>query len=207
MLNKVIHSDILQKKRKLDSSKEESTSPTCINGNIKTNYFSEYEQKYMEKAFELANEALQSNEVPVGCIFVYEDNIIAIGRNMVNETRNATRHAEMCCIDQVNDFCKKENLNFIAVFKETFVYVTVEPCIMCAAALYDLKVKSIIYGCKNDRFGGETVFNVADVLKPVTTRKGGYRADDAMNLLKLFYQGVNPSAPSSKLKRKFKETT
>ncbi|KAL3286996.1 hypothetical protein HHI36_001482 [Cryptolaemus montrouzieri] len=106
----------------------------------------------------------------------------------------------MKCIDDVNEFCKNKNLALNEVFSELTVYVTVEPCIMCAAALFDLKVKSVVYGCKNDRFGGETVFNVANVLKTITCRKGGYRADDAMNLLKLFYQGVNPSAPLSKVK-------
>ncbi|XP_044746456.1 tRNA-specific adenosine deaminase 2-like isoform X2 [Coccinella septempunctata] len=158
------------------------------------------EKEYLEKAFYFANEALEAQEVPVGCLFVYQNNIIAVGRNTVNETRNATRHAEMNCIDDVFAYCKIKTLNPSLVFQEIDVYVTVEPCIMCAAALYDLKVKSVIFGCKNDRFGGETVFNVAAVLKPVTQRKGGYRADAAMDLLKKFYQGVNPNAPPSKVK-------
>lgn len=164
--------------------------------------FSEVEHDFMEKAFTFAYEALESQEVPVGCIFVYNNNIVALGRNTVNETRNATRHAEMNCVDQVNDHCKAQNLNKNIVFSEVDVYVTVEPCIMCIAALYDLKVRSIIFGCKNDRFGGQTVFDVSHTVNNITKIKGGYRSDEAMNLLKEFYKGTNPSAPVSKVKIK-----
>lgn len=162
----------------------------------------ETEKNFMQTAFKYAYEALESQEVPVGCIFVYKNEILAVGRNTVNETRNATRHAEMNCIDEVNDYCKINKLSLDEVFSQIFVYVTVEPCIMCAAALYDLKVKSIIFGCKNDRFGGQTVFNVASVLKTNTEVKGGFRAEEAMNLLKEFYKGTNPNAPPSKVKVK-----
>nr|CAI5848611.1 unnamed protein product [Callosobruchus analis] len=126
------------------------------------------------------------------------------GRNTVNETKNATRHAELNCIDQVVDYCRTNNLDQHSVFRDLSVYVTVEPCIMCSAALYDLKVKQIVYGCQNDRFGGSTVFDVAAVLRPVTIVKGGYRAEEAMGLLKEFYKGTNPSAPPSKVKVKQK---
>ncbi|CAH1958190.1 unnamed protein product [Acanthoscelides obtectus] len=73
---------------------------------------------------------------------------------------------------------------------------------MCAAALYVLKVKNIVYGCQNDRFGGSTVLDVAAVLRPVTIMKGGYKGEEAMGLLKEFYKGTNPSAPPSKVKVK-----
>lgn len=161
----------------------------------------ENEKSFMETAFKFAYEALESQEVPVGCIFVYENEIIARGRNTVNETRNATRHAEMNCIDQVIDYCNGRNCNVDDVFAKIDVFVTVEPCIMCVAALYDLQIKSVVFGCRNDRFGGHSVFNVANVLRPVTVVKGGYRADEAMNLLKEFYKGTNPNAPPSKVKK------
>lgn len=166
---------------------------------------SEEEVGFMEKSFQFANEALAVQEVPVGCIFVYKGDIIALGRNTVNETKNATRHAEINCIDQVYDFCNENNLDLNDVFAQLSVYVTVEPCIMCLAALYDLKVKSIIFGCKNDRFGGQTVFDVASISNPVTTVKGGYKATEAMDLLKEFYKGTNPNAPPSKVKTKEKK--
>lgn len=158
------------------------------------------EEEFMEKAFSYAHEALDLKEVPVGCIFVFKSNIIAQGRNTVNETRNATRHAEINCIDQIVAYCKSNSLAVKDVFRNVSVYVTVEPCIMCLNALFDLEVKSIVFGCKNDRFGGQTVFDVASVRNIKTIVKGGHRADEAMALLKEFYKGVNPSAPPSKVK-------
>lgn len=161
------------------------------------------EQQFMEKAFNYAREALANQEVPVGCIFVLDNVIVAVGRNEVNETKNATRHAEMICIDQVVAHCNERNLLFKDVFAKITVYVTVEPCIMCAAALYDLNVHSVVFGCKNDRFGGSTVFDVAQVFKHTqTVVKGGYKAEQAMQLLKQFYQGQNPNVPSCKVKNK-----
>lgn len=160
------------------------------------------EHQFMEKAFVFAKEALDNQEVPVGCIFVYEMEIVAVGRNEVNESKNATRHAEMICIDHVTKYCRNNQLELKEVFKKIDIYVTVEPCIMCSAALYDLSVRSVTFGCKNDRFGGSTVLDVAQVLKPSTIVKGGYKADEAMRLLKDFYKGQNPNAPATKVKKK-----
>lgn len=162
----------------------------------------ESDKYYMDIAFKQAHDALKNQEVPVGCIFVYNNEIIAEGRNTVNETRNATRHAEMNCIDDVVRYCKAKSIDSKCTFENISVYVTVEPCIMCAAALYDLNINSILFGCCNDRFGGRTVFDVSTVLNPVTLVKGGYRAEEAMALLKEFYKGTNPSAPLSKVKVK-----
>ncbi|KAH1014450.1 hypothetical protein HUJ05_012313 [Dendroctonus ponderosae] len=163
----------------------------------------EEEQMFMEKAFAFAKEALDNQEVPVGCIFVYEKEVVAVGRNEVNESKNATRHAEMICIDHVTKYYKDNQLELKEVFRKIDIYVTVEPCIMCAAALYDLSVRSVTFGCKNDRFGGSTVLDVAQVLKPSTLIKGGYKADEAMQLLKDFYKGQNPNAPAAKVKKKY----
>lgn len=76
--------------------------------------------------------------------------IIARGKNEVNATKNATRHAEMVCIDQI---VEKYPHNFGKVFENITVIVNVEPCIMCMAALLDLNVKLIVFTCVNDRFG------------------------------------------------------
>jgi tRNA-specific adenosine deaminase 2 len=63
------------------------------------------------------------------------------------------------------------------------------------SALYNLNVKDIVYGCKNDRFGGETVLNVAELIKNDTKVQGGLFDADAMSLLKQFYSTQNESAP------------
>lgn len=155
-------------------------------------------EKFMDKALQLARKANEEQEVPVGCVFVYRDEVIATGANLVNVTKNATRHAEMICIDKVLDYCKNKDLNWANVFQEISVVVTVEPCIMCASALNTLHIKEILFGCVNDRFGGHTVLNVFTLLQSQTSVTGGIRATEAMDLLKDFYKGENPSAPLPK---------
>ncbi|XP_031757666.1 tRNA-specific adenosine deaminase 2 isoform X2 [Xenopus tropicalis] len=66
---------------------------------------------------------------------VYDNQVVGKGRNEVNETKNATRHAEMVAIDQVLDWCEKNSKKSRDVFENIVLYVTVEPCIMCAGAL------------------------------------------------------------------------
>lgn len=90
----------------------------------------------------------------MGCIMVYKNQIIGTGRNEVNETKNATRHAELVAIDQVKLWCEKRCLCFEEVLGECCLYVTVEPCIMCSAALRYLGVPKVVFGCANERFGG-----------------------------------------------------
>lgn len=151
----------------------------------------------MREAFVEARNALSAGEVPVGCVFVYKNEIIARGSNNVNATKNATRHAEFQCIDQVLDLCERKliPLSKNEIFGEISVVVTVEPCIMCSAALHTLGVKEICYGCANDRFGGKTVVDVPVVVGKRIPILGGICADEAMELLKEFYKGENPSAP------------
>lgn len=157
---------------------------------------------FMKRALELASEALEAQEVPVGCVFTMNGEIIAESRNTVNITHNPTRHAEMNCIDFLLDYCTINEINYESYFNTVVVYVTVEPCIMCAAALNNLKVKEVIYGCANDRFGGKTVVNVSEFYEKSYTISGNLLADNAMSLLKLFYKGTNPNAPDTKVKKK-----
>uniref|UniRef100_A0A096LXR6 Adenosine deaminase tRNA specific 2 n=1 Tax=Poecilia formosa TaxID=48698 RepID=A0A096LXR6_POEFO len=103
---------------------------------------------------EQAREALQSGEVPVGCLLVHGQEVVGKGRNEVNETKNATRHAEMVALDQLLDWCRRGNLDVRGVCERTVLYVTVEPCVMCAAALRLMNVPLVVYGCSNERFGG-----------------------------------------------------
>lgn len=80
---------------------------------------------------DVALDALNNQEVPVGCVIVHAGLVIGKGRNEVTETKNATRHAEFVAIDQV----LAHSGDKWQIFRECDLYVTVEPCIMCAAAL------------------------------------------------------------------------
>ncbi|XP_012272024.1 tRNA-specific adenosine deaminase 2 [Orussus abietinus] len=157
---------------------------------------------WMDVALEKAVASLKLGEVPVGCLFVFNDEIIATGNNTVNETRNATRHAEINCIDDVLKYCNANKLCYKEVFKNIHVIVTVEPCIMCAAALHQLKVYTVVYGCTNDRFGGcSGVFDVSKMYDSEIKIISHVKSEKAMQLLKEFYKGTNPNAPEFKLKK------
>ncbi|XP_011633752.1 tRNA-specific adenosine deaminase 2 [Pogonomyrmex barbatus] len=164
---------------------------------------------WMDIALQKAEESLKAGEVPVGCLFIYNNEIIATGNNTVNETFNATRHAEINCIDQVLKFCKEKRVDYEIVFRNLDVIVTVEPCIMCMSALLQLQIRSIVYGCANDRFGGcVSVLEVSKFYDSKIVIQGNIKGEEAMKLLQDFYKGVNPNAPESKIKkgRKIKET-
>ncbi|KAM9703150.1 tRNA-specific adenosine deaminase 2 [Menidia menidia] len=163
-------------------------------------------EKWMSCAFEMARDALENGEVPVGCLMVYKDEVVGKGRNEVNETKNATRHAELVALDQLLDWCRRGNLEVKAVCERTALYVTVEPCIMCAAALRLLNVPVVVLGCRNERFGGcGSVLDVSSADLPHTGAPfkcvSGHRAEEAVEMLKTFYKQENPNAPNPK-KRK-----
>ena len=158
----------------------------------------DYSDELMSQAFHEATKALKIGEVPVGAIFYnYQTKqIVARGCNSVNQTKNATRHAELNCIDDVlNTEQKKSD------FSHLVVYVNVEPCIMCASALIQLSIPLVYFGCKNDRFGGcGSVLDVSQLSNSTTLFRGGYREEEAIHLLKEFYKGENPNAPTEKRK-------
>ena len=163
--------------------------------------------KWMRTALDRAYEAMRNKEVPVGCIMVYEGRILATGTNETNETKNATRHAEMVAIDEVLEWCKTESCEPNTVFNETTLYVTVEPCLMCTAALRIVGIRLVVYGCANDRFGGcGSVVSLHDNEQaypgPALKCISGVYGPEAVKLLKEFYKGENEHAPIDKRKLK-----
>ncbi|MBN3306496.1 ADAT2 deaminase, partial [Amia calva] len=112
----------------------------------------------------------------------------------------ATRHAEMVALDQVLEWCDHADMDPKEVLERTVLYVTVEPCIMCAGALRLLSIPDIVlvYGCRNDRFGGcGSVLNIPADELPDTGSPfkciSGYRAEEAVEMLKSFYKHENPN--------------
>lgn len=162
---------------------------------------------FMELAIAEAKLALERLEVPVGCVIVENKKVIASGSNRTNETRNATRHAEMEAIDSLLQQWQKDGLSQSDVakrFSECVLYVTCEPCIMCAAALSYIGLKEVYYGCANDKFGGcgsilslhstsSDNSNIAETKGYKCT--GGIMASEAVSLFQTFYERGNPNAP------------
>ncbi|KAK4951100.1 hypothetical protein LTR28_006922 [Elasticomyces elasticus] len=107
-----------------------------------------YHETFMREAINMGELALRSDETPVGCVFVRNGEIIGRGMNFTNKTLNGTRHAEFIALSQIMSKYP------LSVLHETDLYVTVEPCIMCASALRQFGIRSVYFGCANDRFGG-----------------------------------------------------
>ncbi|MCL4123633.1 UNVERIFIED_CONTAM: hypothetical protein GTU68_022443 [Idotea baltica] len=163
-------------------------------------------ETWMKAALEQGKEALDNGEVPIGCVFVYKDEIISRGRNTVNETKNATRHAEFNALNSLFEWGDQRNIPHRQLLKNSTLYVTVEPCIMCAEALGQLNLGKLVFGCSNDRFGGcGSVYDVLKYYKGMEVVKG-VRGADAVGLLKEFYKGENPNAPTGKAKRKISKS-
>ncbi|KAJ1665052.1 tRNA(adenine34) deaminase [Coemansia sp. RSA 1646] len=156
---------------------------------------------FMKEALKMAEEAYTVSEVPVGCVFVHDDRVVGRGRNETNVMKNGTRHAELVAIDRMlapNSGFKSED------FGATDLYVTVEPCIMCASALRQVGIRSVFYGCANDRFGGcESVLHVNSdegIDGSPYPSEGGYYRDEAVLYLRKFYVRENTSAPAPRKK-------
>lgn len=170
----------------------------------------------MPEALKMAEIAVASREVPVGCIIVndQEQKILARGCNEVNASLNATRHAEMVAIDKLVELCRSNGgPKLEELTAKCTLYVTVEPCIMCACGLRLVKLRRVFFGCHNDRFGGcGSVLNAHDMelggpagvpaqLPPLLVTSGVMK-EKAIQLLQTFYKGENPNAPEEKMKRK-----
>jgi len=112
---------------------------------------------FMQRAILNARRALKLNEVPVGCVIVLENKIIAEGFNTRNLKQNVLYHAEIIAI---NKACKKLNTWRL---ENTSLYVTLEPCAMCAGAILQARISKIFFGVKNKKSGcAGSVLNILD---------------------------------------------
>jgi len=134
---------------------------------------------FMKEALKEANHAFDRNEVPVGVVIVCNQRIVARAHNLTEMLNDVTAHAEMQAITSAADFIGDKYL------KKCTVYVTLEPCVMCAGALYWSQVDKVIFGAYDEKRGFSTVGNL---LHPKTKVQGGIMADDCADLLKLFFQ-------------------
>lgn len=159
---------------------------------------------YLNRAFELAIDAIEHNEVPVGCVFVFDDEEIAFGRNDVNRTKNPTNHAEMVALEMMRGWCMRKKYKLEDIICHTTLYVTLEPCIMCASALYHLRLKRIFYCAPNERFGGLVSIGRREKYgaKHCIEIIPNVDIDRAVKLLKEFYEKQNPFCPEEKRKIK-----
>ena len=102
---------------------------------------------YMSKAIDQAIKAFNNNEVPIGCVIVKDDEIISYGYNHKEKDNNSLNHAEIIAIKKA---LKKLNSKYL---DDCDLYVTIEPCMMCAGAIVNSRIKTVIYGASNIKGG------------------------------------------------------
>lgn len=141
--------------------------------------------KPMKQALNLAIRAGQHGDVPVGAIIVQNSKVIARGENFVQRKKNPTLHAEIVAINRA---CKKLGEKFLT---DCDIYVTLEPCAMCATAISFARIKNIYFAATDDKGGGITtnarIFdNDKHLWKPNITQMPEYAAESA-ELLRNFF--------------------
>nr|WP_298923032.1 nucleoside deaminase [uncultured Allomuricauda sp.] len=133
---------------------------------------------FMKKALQEAEIAFENGEVPVGAVVVVKDRIIGRAHNLTERLKDVTAHAEMQAITSASNFLGGKYLH------ECTLYVTLEPCQMCAGALYWSQISRIVYGAPDLERG----FNViGGQLHPKTELVGGVLEKEAAELLKRFF--------------------
>ena len=104
-------------------------------------------QEYMRQALALAREAAEAGEVPVGCVIVREGRVVGRGRNRREERQRTFSHAEMEAIAQANEALGSWRL------EDCDLYVTLEPCPMCAGAIINARIPRVVYGAADPKAG------------------------------------------------------
>jgi tRNA(adenine34) deaminase len=163
--------------------------------NMNTIFDHNPDEFYMQAALREAQKAAEKNEVPVGAVIVFKDKIIARAHNQVEMLKDSTAHAEMIAITQAANFLNSKWLS------DCSVYVTIEPCSMCAGALVLSRIKNIIYGANDPKTGAcGSVVNIANnqKLNHLIKVKKGVLAEQSGYLLSEFFRKKRNKGRGSK---------
>lgn len=139
----------------------------------------------MSKAIEAAIEAQKLDEIPIGaCLIDNAGNLLAAGGNLTRTDCDPTAHAEIIVLREAAKKIGNYRLT------ETTLYTTIEPCAMCAGALVQARVKRLVFGAHDERFGAvETLFRICDSsLNHQMEITSGVSADDCRNLMQDFFR-------------------
>ncbi|MFZ4785880.1 MAG: nucleoside deaminase [Flavobacteriales bacterium] len=146
----------------------------------------EKDEKFMKMAIKEALLAGDMDEVPIGCVIVAKDQIIARGHNLVEQLRDFTAHAEMQAFTSASEYLGGKSLH------ECTLYVTLEPCVMCAGAAYNTRIGRIVFGAYDEKRGyskfGTHSGNNQGIVHPKTEVKGGVMEKDCATLLTEFFK-------------------
>lgn len=138
------------------------------------------DEYFMKKALQEAEFAFEKGEIPVGALIVIDNKIIARTHNLTELLNDVTAHAEMQAITSAANFLGGKYLTGCTL------YVTLEPCQMCAGALYWSQISKIVFGASDEHRGFE---KMGTQLHPKTTVVRGVLAEEASELMKRFFAG------------------
>lgn len=139
-------------------------------------------EHYMQKALEEAQKAFDEGEVPVGAVVVINGKIIARGYNQVEKLNDATAHAEMIALTSAFNFLGSKYL------PNATLYVTVEPCLMCAGALYWSKVEQIVWGADDEKNGHQRITTTHWPFHQKAKTVTGVLKEECAALMKAFFK-------------------
>ena len=134
---------------------------------------------FMKQALREANEAYEKGEIPVGAVVVCNNQIIARGHNQTEQLNDVTAHAEMIAITAAANYLQAKYL------KDCTLYVTLEPCVMCAGALYWAQLKRVVFAASDEKRGFSKLEQ--PVLHPKTELGFGILEAESKALLKAFF--------------------
>ena len=149
----------------------------------------------MKEAMKMAKLAFDNDEVPVGAVIVNNGEIIGRGFNQVIEKHSISSHAEINAINQASQFKKNYRL------KNCDIYVTLEPCHMCAKAIVDARLSHLYYGAKEPKTGAiESIDKFLDRedINHHVVFSGGHMKDESSELLKKFFKSKRAKKASQK---------
>lgn len=138
-------------------------------------------EDFMKQALQQAQRAFDEDEVPVGAVIVLNNKIIARGYNQVEKLSDPTAHAEIIALTSAFNFLGSKYL------PEASIYITVEPCLMCAGALYWSKIGAVIYGASDPKNGYSRVAQTISPFHPKTKLITDVREEECAQLLKDFF--------------------
>ena len=145
------------------------------------------EEKYMKEALKQAKKAYALGEVPIGCVIVHEGKIIGRGYNRRNTDKNTLAHAEITAINKASKVIGDWRL------EECTLYVTLEPCQMCAGAIVQARIPEVVMGCMNPKAGcAGSIINLLDMKQfnhQVEVIRG-VRQDECSEMMKSFFRDL-----------------
>lgn len=144
------------------------------------------QENYMKAALALAKAAQETGDVPVGCVIVQGDRIIGQGQNRREAVSDATAHAEVEAIRMACRALGRWNLSDCAL------YVTLEPCPMCAGAIWNARIPYVYFGARDPQAGccGSVLHFGIEGFRPEAKIWGGLLEEESLVLLRDFFQGL-----------------